>query len=149
MIRADTASIIRVTIIRGGSDLKRWVPFLRPPRNNARPKTSREFPRIEPTNAACTTLCETGTQRKYSRQIAQADFRVRTAVFPWLPDQADSQAVLLRRRLSSPSRASAAAAAANVTTGDCSCIMKRSGEHGGDCREADYDLFLFLHLSLF
>ena len=52
---AATASIVSVTVIRGASLAKRWVPFLSPPTSSASPSTSSELARIEPTSAACTT----------------------------------------------------------------------------------------------
>src|SRR6478752_436667 len=64
MASAANANNIKVAIIFGDSELNFCVPFFKPPNNKAKPNTNKELPRIEPTNAACTTLSKPARKAK-------------------------------------------------------------------------------------
>ena len=55
IIKAATASKVRLAIIRGACAGKRCDPYRKPPAKKASPSTKRLFPRIEPTIADCTS----------------------------------------------------------------------------------------------
>ncbi len=61
---AVNARIIKTAFILGGSEWKYWRPFFKPPNKMAIPKTKTEFPSIEPTNAAFTTVSKPARNAK-------------------------------------------------------------------------------------